>query len=773
MNVPSSDGNLPMPPQPGSSPGNRSRTASSFRRGTFFGTYDGTDGLDMSGLNLNSSIVSSLSAGSGGGGTSPKQKNATGKAGKAVKGSRGKSGVRKSGGSVGNSGADSPKRVAGSKKVKAKTKTKTKETQPVGAGSPSSRGGADKTKLKRKKKKPAASSSDLAPSSASQPSSPMRPLEESLNETFLADASLNNASFDDTVSSTEDFSMAFSLRSSVQITETTTTLQNKLMKLSLEIEDAEKTAAILEEKLAESSRFGEVKQKGIAEKYRLEFQRQSKYLKMEMDSKMDECNKLTENKRELASQIKSLQGKIKMAEDRVADAVEKIERQGQANLDEAAASWGEGEVIRRKKWLERKTKEIREITIKGLEPEVERIIDEHKKECGRLEKEVEKWRRDFIVEWDTMLEEGREKVRVEGEKKRDEKLRLTRDASNNRLQDIHESHAGNLLKMRKKLEGETEAQRRWQAEELKRMATSHGGEMQSLREREGGRLMGMRRRWAEEKDGVERQLKAQLSAMDREEEEQREAWEARARGKAGKELEARVEAEREKARRDRDAEIEIAIRRIQAATAKAGNDHKDHLENQKGRMRAESEGVVRTVKGKKERWGKRMGENVDLIRDMEESKLSAEGTLRSLGEYMEKMDDEIERAIREREEQMARVVVEEERVKEVGGGAKKRLEGEKAGLRRLILEKRSAVERMEMQHKGKMDMLASEHDKDLIAIERRVKIDVNLKEGRTQELRQAVEEAKERCRGTEEIIKRYKRKERGREGGGGRKTMII
>ena len=214
---------------------------------------------------------------------------------------------------------------------------------------------------------------------------------------------------------------------------------------------------MLEEKLAKSVRVGEERQKSIAEKYRREFQRQAQGCKGEMDSKMDECNKLTDRKRELASQIKSYQGKIKMAEDRVASSKEKIEKQGQAELDEAAASWGEGEVIRRKKWLERKTKEIREITIKGLEPEVERIIEEHKGECERLEKEGEKWRRDFMVEFDTMVGEGRDKVRAEAERKRDEKLRLTRDASNNRLQDIHESHAGNLQKMRKKVSEEEQS----------------------------------------------------------------------------------------------------------------------------------------------------------------------------------------------------------------------------------------------------------------------------------------------------------------------------
>lgn len=44
-----------------------------------------------------------------------------------------------------------------------------------------------------------------------------------------------------------------------------------------------------------------------------------------------------------------------------------------------------GEVARRDRWISRKTEEVRERTVKGLEPEIQRIIDQHKSDVDALE----------------------------------------------------------------------------------------------------------------------------------------------------------------------------------------------------------------------------------------------------------------------------------------------------------------------------------------------------------------------------------------------------
>ena len=55
-----------------------------------------------------------------------------------------------------------------------------------------------------------------------------------------------------------------------------------------------------------------------------------------------------------------------------------MELKKQKEVSEAA------EKIRRDKWIKEKTQEIKELTVKGLEPEIQRLITKHKAEIKAI-----------------------------------------------------------------------------------------------------------------------------------------------------------------------------------------------------------------------------------------------------------------------------------------------------------------------------------------------------------------------------------------------------
>ena len=289
----------------------------------------------------------------------------------------------------------------------------------------------------------------------------------------------------------------------------------------------------------------------------------------------------------LAQEVGRLNKTIREEEERTKIEVDRVSKKGGRDIDEACANWGEGEKIRREKWLERKTKEIREITIKGLEPEVQRIIDKHKVDCAGLDSEFERKKEDYLVDFYTNLDVKKEEFERKGIKKYNSSLATTRHAGNDRLSEVHSEHSENLIKLRKRLADESDSQRKWQNDELKRLAENHADSLANVRILEGKRLTEMRRRWVEEKDTAERQFKSVVDGLEEKQSIVNEQWERRIKTKLQKESLERIGEEREKLREKRDGDIELNIRSIQSRVAEQEKTFKEHFEVKAGGLKRE------------------------------------------------------------------------------------------------------------------------------------------------------------------------------------------
>merc|ERR1719361_2301349 len=58
-------------------------------------------------------------------------------------------------------------------------------------------------------------------------------------------------------------------------------------------------------------------------------------------------------------------------------------REGRRSKEE----WAAAEAVRREQWVSTKTKQIKAMTIKGLEPEIQRLIEQNKRDLQRKEEE--------------------------------------------------------------------------------------------------------------------------------------------------------------------------------------------------------------------------------------------------------------------------------------------------------------------------------------------------------------------------------------------------
>ena len=132
-------------------------------------------------------------------------------------------------------------------------------------------------------------------------------------------------------------------------------------------------------------------------------------------------------------------------------------------------AWFQAEKIRRKKWEENKIKEIKELTAKGLEPEVEKIISNHKSEMSAMEEkyllEMKNLKEKLVEEYEIKFDELKKKYIRE----RDEGIETERNLAAMKLRNQSE-----------RLEDEiTEERRRWNAK-----LNSEIQRLESLREKD-------------------------------------------------------------------------------------------------------------------------------------------------------------------------------------------------------------------------------------------------------------------------------------------------
>nr|KAJ3421398.1 Centrosomal protein of 131 kDa [Polyrhizophydium stewartii] len=106
-------------------------------------------------------------------------------------------------------------------------------------------------------------------------------------------------------------------------------------------------------------------------------------------------DKLLAEKEALSKRCEELTAEVKQLEKQFLDKFKGLEEQHGRDIKQQREMWQAAEKIKRDKWIQEKTKSIKDQTVKGLEPEIQRMIAQHKAQVRDLE---EKYREQFAKE---------------------------------------------------------------------------------------------------------------------------------------------------------------------------------------------------------------------------------------------------------------------------------------------------------------------------------------------------------------------------------------
>ena len=219
-----------------------------------------------------------------------------------------------------------------------------------------------------------------------------------------------------------------------------------ILGLTLELKEIKKTNQIMKETIQDLK--NEISRNEL--QYKENMDKALNKQKFEYEEQIEELKALIDNliseKKQLNDKISIIFGEFEKKECEYKKKINDLIEYHKTDNEKSKDAWFQAEKIRRKKWEESKIKEIKELTIKNLEPELDKILQDHKKELLDQEESLkDKFRlqkEKLIADYEDKIEKMKKNFAKEKEdlqeKERKEYIKRLRE-QNIRLEDQHNS----------------------------------------------------------------------------------------------------------------------------------------------------------------------------------------------------------------------------------------------------------------------------------------------------------------------------------------------
>ena len=219
-----------------------------------------------------------------------------------------------------------------------------------------------------------------------------------------------------------------------------------ILGLTLELKELKKTNQIMKETIQDLK--NEISRNEL--QYNENTTKALNKQKFEYEEKIEELKSLIANliteKKNLNEKISLIVNEQEKKEYEYTKKINELIEFHKSDNEKSKDAWFQAEKIRRKKWEENKIKEIKELTIKNLEPELDKILQDHKKELmeqeQKLKDEFRTKKEKLIADYEDKIENMKKKFAKEKEdlqeKERKEYIKRLRE-QNIRLEDQHNS----------------------------------------------------------------------------------------------------------------------------------------------------------------------------------------------------------------------------------------------------------------------------------------------------------------------------------------------
>lgn len=354
---------------------------------------------------------------------------------------------------------------------------------------------------------------------------------------------------------------------------------NTVLSQRLELEEKKRTITILQKALNQQRELTirHTKEAEVELQSRLEMQKHEYEATIQrhlgfIDQLIDDKKVLSEKCEKLVKELKDVEkkysDKLKHAEDTF-----KFEMQKLKDVMEAA------EKIRREKWMNEKERQIKELTIKGMQPELQQILNKHKQEMHQLKEhhKVELLQADERAsqKYIRMTEE----LRMNFEKEIEISVQKERELAKTRYEKCLEEEEKSYMELRRRLHAEIEEEKNRIAEQGTKQRLELDRLRKNLEENNLNAIEAMKKEYEAARQEQERRHQIEIKELKQRLDIEKQTWEENYLKKQDNLMAQKERELREQVKRDRDRDIELVIQRLDSESRLAIEEAERASEN--------------------------------------------------------------------------------------------------------------------------------------------------------------------------------------------------
>lgn len=528
-----------------------------------------------------------------------------------------------------------------------------------------------------------------------------------------------------------------------QASATAAEVTGSMMRLRLELDEKKRTVNMLQTALAQQRELTIRHVKETEKELNHTFQLQKEQYEATIQRHLTFIDQLIDDKKALSERCEEVVGELKQVDQKYTKKIAQMQEQHELEIKKLKELMSATEKVRREKWINEKTKKIKEITVKGLEPEIQKLISKHKQELKKLRvlHEAELLQADERAAQRYVRQS--EELRQQLEKEKDEQCQRERELAKQRFEKQLQEEENVLQQQRRRLYKEVSEEK----ERLTQLAARQHAELEDLRKQleDNSSLAGraLREELEKSRDEQERRHQVEIKALKERLEIEKQTWEENYMKKEEAWLLSRERELKEEVRRGRDKEIELAIQRLEVETREAREECERAADNRMKRVREKYEAELRDLERSERTSLQKQQEMREKHSEMEAELLRLQSLLRQREQEISDLTQARDKLSEERRS-LSEVIRQE--------FAERLIELEEEN-RRMKMEVSEAKARLRLE----VERVTREKEEELAEVHQRVKSAILKKEETVNNLRKQHEAAVKRADHLESLLEQQRK----------------